>query len=76
MQLVNPKTKVGVTVTVAITGLAVVFTAVKASIVFEVPDAASPILGVSFDQAYVVVVPPVLLVLKVTNPVLAPLQTT
>ena len=76
MQLVNPKTKVGVTVTVAITGLAVVFNAVKAAIELVVPDAASPILGVSFDQAYVVVVPPVLLVLKVTKPVLAPLQTT
>jgi hypothetical protein len=61
---------------VAITGLAVVFNAVKAGIVFEVPVAASPILVVLFAQAYVVDVPPVLFVLKVTNPVLAPLQTT
>ena len=50
-QFTEPSTKVGVTVIVAITGVAVVLIAVKLGIVFETPEIANPILGVSFIQA-------------------------
>ena len=69
-----PLVKVGVTTMVATTGEVPVFTAVKA-VMFPVPNAKSPIPGVSFVQAYVVV-PPVLLVPKITAVVLVLLQST
>ena len=59
---------------VATTGAVVVFVAVKAAI-SPFPLAARPILVVVLAQLYVVV-PPVLVVLKVTKLVEAPLQIT
>lgn len=58
---------------VAVTGVVPVLTAANAAML-PVPLAASPIDGVSLVQLYVVV-PPVLLVPKVTAVVLAPLHT-
>ena len=65
---------VGVTTIVAITGAVPVLVAVNDEM-FPIPDAKSPIDGVSFVQAYVVV-PPVLLVPKITAVVLVLLHTT
>ena len=59
---------------VATTGAVVMLVAVKAEI-FPVPLAARPMLVVVLLQLYVVV-PPVLVVLKVTKLVEAPLQIT
>ena len=50
LQLVPPPVKVGVTVIVAITVVVPVLIAVNDAI-FPVPDAKSPIPGVSFVQA-------------------------
>ena len=50
LQLVPPPVKVGVTVIVATTGAVPVLVAVNEAM-FPVPDARSPIPGVSFVQA-------------------------
>ena len=65
---------VGVTVTIARTGEFPVFTAVNETI-FPVPDAGSPMPGFEFVHEYVVV-PPVLVVAKLTAAVAAPLHKT
>ena len=74
VQLTPPFVNVGVTTIVAITGAVPVLVAVNDEM-FPIPDAKSPIPGVSFVQAKVVV-PQVLLVPKITDIVLALLQTT
>ena len=74
VQLTPPLVKVGVTTTVATTGVVPVLTAVNEAML-PVPNAKSPIDGVSFVQAYVVV-PPVLFVPKIIAEVLVLLQTT
>ena len=74
VQLTPPLVNVGVTTIVAITGAVPVLVAVNEAM-FPVPEAKSPIPGVSFVQAYVVV-PPVLLVPKITAVVLVLLHTT
>jgi hypothetical protein len=73
-QLTEPSTKVGVTVIVATIGEAVVFIAVKLGIELVDPDAAKPILGVSFVQVYVVL--PVFEDVKPTIVVTSPGHTT
>ena len=74
LQDVAPFVKVGVTVIVAVTGAVLVLVAVKAAIL-PVPLAASPIDVLLLVQLYAVV-PPVLLVAKLTAVVVALLQTT
>ncbi len=73
-QLTPSFVNVGVTVIVAITGDVPVFTAANAAMSPE-PLAANPIEVSSFVHAYVVV-PPVFVVVNVTNVVLSVLQTT
>ena len=73
VQLVPPLVKVGVTTIVAITGAIPMLTAVNEAIL-PVPDDTSPMPGVSLLQAYVVV-PPVLVVVKVTEVVAELLHT-
>ena len=64
----------GVTVMVAVTGAEPLFMAVK-EVISPLPDAGRPIVELSFVQVYVVV-PPELMVEKLTAEVLLPLQTT
>ena len=64
----------GVTVMVAVTGTEPLFMAVK-EVISPLPDAGRPIVELSFVQVYVVV-PPELMVEKLTAAVLLPLQTT
>ena len=70
----EPLVKRGMTVIVATTGVEPLFTAVK-ELILPLPVAAKPIEGVLLTQLYVVV-PPLLVVPKLTTAVLAPLQTT
>ena len=74
VQLAVPSEYVGVTVMVAVTGDDPILTAVNEAI-FPVPDAGSPIDGVLFVQEYAVV-PPGLVVVKLTALALLPLHTT
>ena len=71
-QLGVPLEKEGVTVIVAVIGLAVELLTLNSLIVPE-PDAANPIAGFEFVQLKVVV-PPVLLVEKATADILVPLH--
>ena len=66
--------KRGVTVIVAVTGAEPLFIAVK-EVILPLPDAGRPIEVLLFVQVYVVV-PPELVVEKLTAAVLLPLQTT
>ena len=74
LQIIEPLSKCGVTVIVATTGDVPVFIALKEAI-SPVPDAARPTPGAEFIHVKVVV-PPVLLVMKLTGAVGEPSQTT
>jgi hypothetical protein len=74
VHVVPPLLNEGVTVTVATTGEVPTFIAAKLAIL-PVPLAARPIEGWELVHEYVVV-PPVLVVVKVTAVVAPPLQTT
>jgi hypothetical protein len=67
-----PLEKEGVTVIVAVIGLAVAFVTLKA-LMFPVPDAGNPIAVLELVQLYVGV-PPVVLVEKTTAVVVVPLH--
>ena len=67
-----PFEKEGVTVIIAVIGLAVAFVTLKV-LMFPVPDAGNPIAVLELVQLYVVV-PPVVLVEKITAVVLVPLH--
>ncbi len=70
VQVLEPETKEGVIFTVATTGFAPVFTAVKDGIVDVVFVLVSPILGIEFVQVKFVATP-----LKLTAAATAPLHT-
>ena len=72
MHALAPLVKVGVTVMVATTGVVPVLRAVKAAML-PVPEAPSPMDGLSLVHAYVVV-PPVLLVVNTVAEAVPPLQ--
>ena len=67
-----PLEKEGVTIIVPIIGLGVLLVTLNA-LIFPVPESANPIAGFELVQLYVVV-PPVLLVEKVTAEVVDPLH--